>query len=410
MKRPNLRTALALYGLALAAFGLLAGPRLAARPPNEFVALAEAWLAGRLDIAPALAPFLDLAEFGGRYFVPYPPSAAALYTPLVALFGRGVYHGVLHVLLAAAVLPLFYLVLARYLGETGHSRQEQLWLAGLLAFGTPVAALAANSNVYYTGQIVAVLFTCLYLVAAYRGRHPGWAGLALGAAFMARGAVLLGFPVILAEIWRTRRDTTAGARRALLRFGLALAAVGLLAAWYNWARFGQPAEFGYQYLDWRVDPTFVRWGLFDYVYLERNLHALLASLPALLPVFPYVAFNPEGMSLLLTTPVLLLLPTLRNWTITAQAALLSVGLILLPALFYANTGLNQYGYRYAADFLPYLILAMALAGLRVRSWPVKALILFGAAFSLWGAYLAGWHPFDAELARWIEQRTLLRYR
>lgn len=410
MKRPNLRTALALYGLALAAFGLLAGPRLAARTPNEFVALAEAWLAGRLDIAPALAPFLDLAEFGGRYFVPYPPSAAALYTPLVALFGRGVYHGVLHVLLAAAVLPLFYLVLARYLGETGHSRQEQLWLAGLLAFGTPVAALAANSNVYYTGQIVAVLFTCLYLVAAYRGRHPGWAGLALGAAFMARGAVLLGFPVILAEIWRTRRDTTAGARRALLRFGLALAAVGLLAAWYNWARFGQPAEFGYQYLDWRVDPTFVRWGLFDYVYLERNLHALLASLPALLPVFPYVAFNPEGMSLLLTTPVLLLLPTLRNWTITAQAALLSVGLILLPALFYANTGLNQYGYRYAADFLPYLILAMALAGLRVRSWPVKALILFGAAFSLWGAYLAGWHPFDAELARWIEQRTLLRYR
>lgn len=410
MKRPNLRTALALYGLALAAFGLLAGPRLAARTPNEFVALAEAWLAGRLDIAPALAPFLDLAEFGGRYFVPYPPSAAALYTPLVALFGRGVYHGVLHVLLAAAVLPLFYLVLARYLGETGHSRQEQLWLAGLLAFGTPVAALAANSNVYYTGQIVAVLFTCLYLVAAYRGRHPGWAGLALGAAFMARGAVLLGFPVILAEIWRTRRDTTAGARRALLRFGLALAAVGLLAAWYNWARFGQPAEFGYQYLDWRADPTFVRWGLFDYVYLERNLHALLASLPALLPVFPYVAFNPEGMSLLLTTPVLLLLPTLRNWTITAQAALLSVGLILLPALFYANTGLNQYGYRYAADFLPYLILAMALAGLRVRSWPVKALILFGAAFSLWGAYLAGWHPFDAELARWIEQRTLLRYR
>ena len=90
VKRPNLRMALALYGLGLLVFGLLAGPRLIARPPNEFVALAEAWLAGRLDIAPQLAPFLDLAEFGGRHFVPYPPAAAALYTPFVALFGRGV--------------------------------------------------------------------------------------------------------------------------------------------------------------------------------------------------------------------------------------------------------------------------------------------------------------------------------
>jgi hypothetical protein len=116
------------------------------------------------------------------------------------------------------------------------------------------------------------------------------------------------------------------------------------------------------------------------------------------------------MSLLLTTPVLLLLPTLRGWTLTAKAALLSVGLILLPALFYANTGFAQYGYRYAADFLPYLILAMALAGLRVRSRWVKGLILFGVAVNLWGAFLAGWHPFDAELRQLIMEHTLLRYR
>jgi hypothetical protein len=401
--------ALALYGLSLLVFGLLAGPRLAARSPNEFVALAEAWLAGRPDIAAQLAPYLDLAEFGGRYFVPYPPSAALLYTPFVAVFGRGVYHGFLHLLLAAAILPLFYLVLVRFTCETGHSRRELIWLAALLAFGTPIAGLSTNSNVYYTGQITAVVFTCLYLASAYRGRHPGWAGLALGAAFMARGATLLGFPVILAEIWRSQRGSK-NARRSLLRFSLALGAVLLLAGLYNWARFDQPAEFGYRYLGWRTDPEIVQWGLFHTIYLERNLHALLTSLPVLLSSFPYITFNPEGMSLLLTTPVLLLLPTLRGWTLTAKAALLSVGLILLPALFYANTGFVQYGYRYAADFLPYLILAMALAGLRVRSRWVKGLILFGVAVNLWGAWLAGWHPFNAELGRVITEHTLLRYR
>ncbi len=409
MKRPTLRVALALYGISLLIFGLLAGPRLVLRSPNEFVALAEAWLTGRLDIIPQLAPYLDLAEFGGRYFVPYPPSAALLYTPFVAVFGRGVYHGFLHLLLAAAVLPLFYLALARFTAETGHDRSEQIWLAALLAFGTPVAGLSTNSSVYFTGQITAVVFTCLYLAAAYRGRHPGWAGLALGAAFMARGATLLGFPLILAEIWRSQHGWHER-RRSLLRFGVALGVVLLLAGLYNWARFGQPTEFGYRYLDWRTDPEILRWGLFHTVYVERNLHALLTTLPVLLPRFPFIAFNPEGMSLLLTTPVLLLLPTLRNWTITAKAALLSTGLILLPALFYANTGFVQYGYRYAADFLPYLVLAMALAGLRVRSWPVKGLILFGVVVNLWGAWLAGWYPYGARLAQLIEEHTLLRFR
>jgi hypothetical protein len=398
-----------LYGVGLLVFGLLTGPRLISRSPNEFVALAEAWLAGRMDVIPQLASYLDLAEFGGRYFVPYPPSAALLYAPFVAVFGRGVYHGFLHLLLAAAILPLFYLVLARFCSETGHDRGEQIWLAVLLAFGTPVAGLSTSSNVYYTGQITAVFFTCLYLATAYRGQHPGWAGLALSAAFLARGATLLGFPVILAEIWRTQHDAQ-GRRRSLLRFGVALGAVLLLAGLYNWSRFGQPAEFGYNYLGWRTDPEIVRWGLFNYVYLERNLHALLTSLPVLLPAFPYFAFNPEGMSLLVTTPVLLLLPTLRGWTPTAKAALLAAGLILLPALFYANTGFAQYGYRYAADFLPYLILSMALAGLRVRSWPVKGLILFGVAVNLWGAWLAGWYSFSAQLGKLIEEHTLLRYR
>ena len=53
---------------------------------------------------------------------------------------------------------------------------------------------------------------------------------------------------------------------------------------------------------------------------------------------------------------------------------------------------------------------MALAGLRVIGWPVKALILFGVVVCLWGAAQAGWYPFTAELDLRIRQHTLLRYR
>lgn len=416
LRRDQLRTLLLLYFAGLLVYGLLAGPRLRYRNPNEFVALAEALLHGRLWISAQLAPILDLAEYQGRFFVPYPPAAAVLYLPAVAVFGRGAYHGVLHLLLAASILPLFYLAISRYTSETGHNRQEQLWLVLLLAFGTPIATLATNSNVYYTGQVTAVVFICLYLATAYRGRHPVWAGLALGAAFMARSAVILGFPIILAEIWRSRPQPGqtphwfTGRAGALMQFGVGLGAVLAVAAAANWARFDHPLELGYRYLGWRADPEIVRWGLFSYAYLERNLHAALTSLPVFLGQFPFLAFNPEGMSLLITTPVLLTLPFLHRWTLTAKAALLASGLIFLTALLYANTGFAQYGYRYAADFLPFLVLALALAGLRLTDWRIKALILWGVAVCLWGAFQAGWFPFTQELDRMIRDNTLLRYR
>lgn len=416
MRRVPLHTLILLYLAGLLVYGLLAGPRLRYRSPNEFVALAEALLQGRLWISNQLAPMLDLAEYQGRYFVPYPPAAAVLYLPAVAVFGRGVYHGVLHVMLAASILPLFYLAISRYTSETDHSQREKLWLVVLLAFGTPIATLATNSNVYYTGQITAVVFVCLYLAAAYRGRYPVWAGLALGAAFMARSAVILGFPVILAEIWRGWPQAAQSMRwrgsrtAALARFAVGLGVVLAISALANWARFDNPFELGYRYLGWRTDPEIVRWGLFSIAYLERNLHAALTSLPVFLGQFPYVAFNPEGMSLLITTPVLMALPFLRQWTPTAKAALIASGLIFLTALLYANTGFAQYGYRYAADFLPFLVLAMALAGLRLTDWRIRALVLWGVVLCLWGAFQAGWFPFTQELDRLIKDNTLLRYR
>ena len=165
------------------------------------------------------------------------------------------------------------MAISRYTSETGHSRQEQRWLVLLLAFGTPVATLATNSNVYYTGQVTAIVFICLYLATAYRGRHPVWAGLALGAAFMARSAVILGFPIILAEIWRSRpqpgltRHGFTGRAGALMQFGIGLGAVLAVAAAANWARFDHPLELGYRYLGWPTDPEIVRCGLFVDAYL-----------------------------------------------------------------------------------------------------------------------------------------------
>jgi len=406
MKRSTFIRLSLLYGAGLLVYGLLAGPRLGWRLPNEFVALAEALLQGRVHIEPALAPYLDLASYGGRTYVPYPPIPALLYLPAVALLGRGVAHGLLHVLLAAAALPLTWLTLRRYLRQT---EPERLWLVALFAFGSVYAPLAVHSSVYYTGQVVAVLLTWLYLLLARRGERPGLAGLALGAAYLARGPLLLAFPFALVEI-RDREESRQRLAGRLIRFALGLGLMLLLSAGYNWLRFDNPFELGYRYLTWHDEALVSRWGLFHPIYLERNLQAALLMLPVLLPRFPFVMFNPEGMSLFLTTPVLLLLPTLRNWTRPALAALATALLVALPSLFYANTGFAQYGYRYAADFLPFLLLALALAGLNLKSRRVQALVLAGIVVSTLGAFLAARHFFTQDMLDLIQANTLLHFR
>src|SRR5439155_7086946 len=63
-------------------------------------------------------------------------------------------------------------------------------------------------------------------------------------------------------------------RRALpglVTFGLPVAALGLVAAGLNVARFGRPTEFGHTYLQVRWTPRIQRFGLINYTFLGRNL-------------------------------------------------------------------------------------------------------------------------------------------
>jgi hypothetical protein len=95
------------------------------------------------------------------------------------------------------------------------------------------------------------------------------------------------------------------------------------------------------------------------------------------------------MSILLTSPGLLL--ALRaDWRSRMAIALgLTAVAVLVPSLLYYGGGWLQYGYRYALDSIPFV---MALVGLAVarRGLPVwgKVLIVFGVAVNALGVYWA----------------------
>lgn len=164
------------------------------------------------------------------------------------------------------------------------------------------------------------------------------------------------------------------------------APLALLAAAYNLYRFGSLGEFGHRFLyNNRVNVDIDRWGLFNPVYLQRNLEAAFLKLPSISLNPLRLGYDPHGLSLLLTLPLLvfLVVPKLRprlHWPLW-----LTVAVISLPGLFYQNDGYMQFGFRFSIDYTPYLLLLFAIGGWSLRNRAVLATVAFGVLVNFWGA-------------------------
>jgi len=377
-----------LFFVFLAIYGFTAGVSLGRHSlAPHFVYLAESFLHGHLDLVHVPEPPYDLTRFDGQWYVSFPPLPAILMLPLVAVRGLAVSDIAFSVVLGALNVSLFGMVLARLgLGDW----KFRIWLCVLLGLGTPLWYCAALGSVWYTAHVVAVTCLCLYLLEVVRRNRPIWAGLWLGLGFLARVPVLLAFPLSLVlglYKVRHRRD----AARLLVLFGLGMAPALLGQAAYNWARFGNPLEFGYR---WMSSPGSLlerqmTWGQFSLHFVPENAFTLLVR-PPLVSLAPLrIAPDPWGMGLLLTCPALLLgLGRLRaeDHRVLRLGLWLAVALVLVPSLLYFNTGSYQFGYRFALDWLPLGVLLAALGtGGRLHPWGV-ALVVLSALMHLWGVW------------------------
>jgi hypothetical protein len=377
-----------LFVVFLAIYGLTAGVSLGRHSlAPHFVYLAESFLHGHLDLAHVPDPPYDLTSFEGRWYVSFPPLPALLMLPLVAVRGLAVSDIAFSVAVGAFSVSLFYVLLARLkIRDWGSG----LWLCVLLGLGTPLWYCAALGSVWYTAHVVAITCLCLYALEVVGQNRPVWAGLWLGLGFLARVPVLLAFPLSLVPgIQRARNGREAVRISFLFALGTAPALLG--QAGYNWARFGNPLEYGYRWMN-SPGPLLERqaaWGQFDLHFLPENLYTLLVR-PPLVSIAPLrVTPDPWGMGLLVTCPALLL--GLRGTLVEVGrvrslrlGSWLAVALVAVPSLLYFNTGSYQFGYRFALDWLPLGVLLVALGtDGRLRRWG-KVLIVVSVLMHLWG--------------------------
>ncbi len=270
---------------------------------------------------------------------------------------------------------------------------DRIWLTVLFGFSTQLLWVTTRGGVWHTGHLVATILTMACLIEL-AGRRRAWiVGLLAGAAFLSRPPLAFAIPVYalllvdpgafdlrgMVATGRTWIQHRTPWRRWLV-FGAAVFPSIAFFFVYNALRFGSPLESGYGLA---TLPEFLERqraiGLFSLAHVPANLDYFLLHLPRVVEEPPYLLPDGLGLSVLITSPGLLL-AIRADWRDIRVRLLAAAGvLVLIPTLLYYGGGWFQFGYRYFLDSVPF---AIALCGLAVvhrgelgPGW--KILIAFG---------------------------------
>lgn len=357
-----------------------------------FVSLADAFLDGNLCLENPSSTY-DLIFMDGKWYVAQQPLPAILMMPLVA--GRGSFSDVTFGVLVGTInVGLCYLVLSQYANWLNLAKR--LLLTAFFAFGTAHLYLSVLGTVWFLGQIAATLFVWLFVWAVIKERYV-LAGAVLGAVLLSRPSIVpAGLVMVAGWWWLDGKLQLERVVRSLLRFAPLFLVAGLLLAGYNMARFDSPLDFGYDHLNdaENIRERRLEYGQFHPAFFPDNLYIAtikpLELKPACLTDDDCGVFDAdlEGAGLLWTSPALLVLFAAWHSTQEEKRRVIVLAVVplvaLLPSLFYHNNGSAQFGYRFALDAMPFLILLMAHGVRRTPIWLLAFLVSLSIGINIWG--------------------------
>ncbi len=364
---------------------------------GQFPRLAQAFLDGSLSLdLPGEPEFQNCNELipsedGASFYCPYPPLPGILLMPFVAIFGTAVRVQTACHMMSVTNILLFDMCLDRLprrLGQADFRLATRVALNLFFAFGTVTwhnADMGGDWHLAHAVALGAMLLALLEFAGANRSLIVGcFVALALLTRPTAGLACLFFVPPLL----RTR--SVAGLLRLAAAPVLAVALLGL----YNYARFANPLDFGYDrmILGGLGGRLMAAHGQFDPHYIGANFFWFFLAPPWPLPHggLPWLGYDPRGLSLFIASPVLLccLATVRRHWKMAVvRDACLGIAAALVPLLMYFNTGYWQFGHRFSMDYLP-LLLVLLIAERRER-YHGSVFILIGISLCVqaWGVIL-----------------------
>ena len=377
-------------------------------PYCSYALQAQRWMEGHLDLGQDY-PWLELAIYDGKYYVSFPPLPTLIVLPFVALFGVD---GTPEYFITTVMSLIGAVQLLRLCNLYCEDRRKALLWTLLATIGSNFLLIGYNGDVWLMAQTAAFMFTsaALYTAATDREGDGKWPLLWLACAVGCRPFNIAYLPVVawlLVEKFR-KNGLTVG--DALRRHWLWLAPPACVGGFYmalNQLRFGNPFQFGHDYLpEFTRSPDHVQFALSN---IPWNFTGKLFALPRWED--GWLRFPKGGFAFFITSPIygvgmLYLVRRLTGrlrgeaWGKGALTAVIGVcvSLHLLALCAHGSMGGIQWGLRYTIDAIP----AVALGILLLRRPEGEALdgllppaLVFGLCLNLVGtlAILNDWNIF-----------------
>jgi hypothetical protein len=275
-----------------------------------------------------------------------------------------------------------------------------VYLAFAFCFASTYIIVAFLPWSWFFVQAVTVFFLFL-AICEWHGKKRYWLiGLYYAVILASRFTAALTIVFFIGDIlW----DRKLSGRGRSARLGLLLApaaAAGLLLAWYNYSRFGDPFDSGYMrsgnvsdYIYFRYEQ--LNYGLFQlrniptnfYYYFIKTLDPVLENFyngdtQTYILKYPYITVTNPGTSFFVSSPIFLFVFYALRRRIRTRVVWLSLAAVcaVLPILLtFFWPGMKQVGPRYMLDFLPFLYLILLQSFEKYRlPFGAKVLIVVSA--------------------------------
>lgn len=371
---------LALFFLAVVTAIIYSLTSAGSTPYNYFTRLAAAFLHGRYYLTenpPWLNELIPIA--GNKFAVVYPPAPAIIAIPFVLIFGQNFQQQTIAQLMGA--IAAFVWGLIAY--QKSNKRAVSLWVFMLSAFGNIVWFMSSNGSVWYLGQVSAYLFLSLTIYESLNKKRLPLLIFYFSFAILSRLQVVLGAPLIIFLNWDRFRDL-----KKLFSFGMGLTVFGAAYAVYNYLRFGSFIQTGYSLIPGVLNEPWFSKGLFNISYIPNHLRVMFASYPIFSKTFPFAKPSWGGLSIWATSPVFIysLFTNLKRKE--NYLSWLSIFLIAVVVFSHGSTGFAQFGYRFAVDFYPLILLLIVNSledkNLKWHHWLLLSISIFVNAWgTLW---------------------------
>lgn len=332
-------------------------------PPRQeqFVSLASSFLQGKLYF---LSPTFDAAINNGHYYWPLGPFPAILLMPFVYVFGNLMKQG--YLLFFLNLLNIFLLV--RITKKLTGNIVNSLVISFAILFSTAYLGIALTPWAWYYAQTVGFTLTLLALEAYFFNRSWIIIGTFIALAYATRISLIFTALFFVLNLLYSDLSNKLKVKNLALLTGPIIISIAILG-FYNFARFGNPAETGYsatvQPWDYGPGLTTRTLGLWSLVHIPTNLYYMFLKMPEPIFIpgtytlrFPYLKVDGSAISILFTSSIFIWI-LFSNWQDkkVKLAGLTALIMIFVLCGSFSN-GSWQYGYRYAIDYYPFIFIIL----------------------------------------------------